>query len=207
MFDLRDMELLAALAHYGHFARAAEACGISQPAFSARIRNLEKALGVAVVRRGNRFQGFTPEGEIALRWARQMLTQVEGLRQDISAAAGRLSGRLVVGAIPTALSKVAQVPQHLAKKHPKLVIEILSMASTEIIQGLIDHRLDVGVSYLSGALPSVLSSEGLYREQYCVLAPADMVPEGEEMTWSAAARGPPAWSPPRWRRGSGRKSR
>ena len=59
MPDLRDMQLLAALARQGHFARAADECGISQPAFSARIRNHEIDLRVAVVNRGNRFTGFT----------------------------------------------------------------------------------------------------------------------------------------------------
>ncbi|MEM9141051.1 MAG: LysR family transcriptional regulator, partial [Pseudomonadota bacterium] len=60
MPDLRDMELLAALARNRHFARAATECGISQPAFSARIRNMELDLGAAIVQRGNRFVGFTP---------------------------------------------------------------------------------------------------------------------------------------------------
>ena len=41
MLDLRDLECLSALARHKHFARAAEECGMSQPAFSMRIRNLE----------------------------------------------------------------------------------------------------------------------------------------------------------------------
>ena len=53
MTDLRDMQLLAALARKNHFARAAEECGISQSAFSARIRNLEVEVGAPIVKRGN----------------------------------------------------------------------------------------------------------------------------------------------------------
>lgn len=49
------MQLLVALARHRHFARAARDVGISQPAFSMRIRKLEENLGVAIVRRGNRF--------------------------------------------------------------------------------------------------------------------------------------------------------
>jgi hypothetical protein len=68
MVEIKDMRLLAALARHRHFARAAEASGISQPAFSARIRKIEERLGLPVVRRGNKFQGFTREGEVLLKW-------------------------------------------------------------------------------------------------------------------------------------------
>ena len=88
MTDLRDMQLLAALARHKHFARAADDCGISQPAFSARIRNLETSLKVPIVKRGNRFIGFTQEGEIVLRWAHKLLADSDGLRQDIENARG-----------------------------------------------------------------------------------------------------------------------
>lgn len=69
MFEIRDLQLLSALARHRHFAKAAEECGISQPAFSMRIRNLEDRLGVSIVRRANRFQGLTEEGEMIVRRA------------------------------------------------------------------------------------------------------------------------------------------
>ena len=97
MFDIRDLEIIAALARHRHFARAAAECGISQPAFSARIKKLELDLGVPLVERGNRYQGLTPEGEIALKWARQMLDAADGLKQSIAAAKGSVSGQLTLG--------------------------------------------------------------------------------------------------------------
>ena len=78
MTDLRDMQILTALARHKHFARAAEECGISQSAFSARISNLETEFGAPIVQRGNRFLGFTPEGEIVLKWARRLLAGFPG---------------------------------------------------------------------------------------------------------------------------------
>lgn len=45
--ELRDLEILAALARHRHFTRAAEACGISQPALSSRIANLENVIGMS----------------------------------------------------------------------------------------------------------------------------------------------------------------
>ncbi len=191
MPDLRDMQLLTALARHNHFARAAAECGISQPAFSGRIRNLETDLGVPLVKRGNKFLGFTKEGEIALTWARRMLADADGLRQDIEAAKGALSGQVVVGAVPTALTFASQVPAMLRASHPKLLIQILSLSSSRIHQGLVDFSLDAGVTYLDHELPPGLIVEPLYRERYVLLAPAALFPVEDaepspSVTWASA---------------------
>jgi DNA-binding transcriptional LysR family regulator len=60
---LDKLEFLMALAREKHFGRAAEASGVTQPTLSAAIKQLEESLGVLLVNRGSRFQGFTPEGE------------------------------------------------------------------------------------------------------------------------------------------------
>ena len=54
------LELLLALAKERHFGRAAEACGVTQPTMSTGLKQLEEILGVMLVQRGSRFQGFTP---------------------------------------------------------------------------------------------------------------------------------------------------
>jgi DNA-binding transcriptional LysR family regulator len=57
------LEFVLALARERHFGRAAEACGVTQPTLSAGLKQLEDALGVMIVQRSSRFQGFTAEGE------------------------------------------------------------------------------------------------------------------------------------------------
>ncbi|HBS51352.1 MAG TPA: LysR family transcriptional regulator, partial [Rhodobacteraceae bacterium] len=86
MIDLRDLHFLTALARHRHFAKAATECGVSQPAFSMRIRKLEQRLGVSVVRRGNRFQGLTPEGEAVLHHARRILDETRALEEAFRSA-------------------------------------------------------------------------------------------------------------------------
>lgn len=188
MPDLRDMQLLAALARHNHFARAAEDCGISQPAFSVRIRNLEIELGAPVVKRGNRFMGFTAEGRIVLKWARRLLADADGLRQEVEAAKGALSGRLAIGAVPTALAYVARAPARLRAEHPGLTIQIYSLTSAQIHRGIEDFSLDAGVTYLDHELPAALAVEPLYEERYVLLAPAALAPRREgSATWREAA--------------------
>lgn len=188
MPDLRDMELLAALARNRHFARAAAECGISQPAFSARIRNLEIDLGAPIVLRGNRFIGFTREGEIALKWAHQMLSNARGLRQEIDQFRAELTGWLTIGVIPTALSFVATIAAEMRAAHPALVIRVLSHSSTEIAEGLESFSLDVGVTYLESTLPAGSRAQHAYTEHYELLAPRALVPRDlGVITWAEAA--------------------
>lgn len=188
MIDLRDMELLAALARHEHFARAAEACGISQPAFSSRIRNLEASLGIPLVTRGNRFMGFTSEGKIVLKWAHTLLADADGMRQEIEATKGELSGRLRIGAVPTALAFVADLPMKLRALHPDLTVNILSTSSVLIARGLDDFSLDAGITYLDKDLPPVLCTFPLYEERYVLVVPPEIAPrESGEASWAEAA--------------------
>ncbi len=188
MADLRDMELIAALARHKHFARAAEECGISQPAFSARIRNFETTLGVPMVKRGNRFLGFTPEGEIVLKWARRMILDADGMRQEVQSAKGALVGRLSIGAVPTALTFAAGVPAQIHKQHPGLAMRLLSMSSSDIIRGIEDFTLDAGITYLDDRALGSLKTVPLYDEQYVLLVPPALAPrQSGTVTWREAA--------------------
>ena len=106
---LRQLEYLAALAREKHFGRAAEACHVSQPTLSAAIRLLEDDLGAPIVERGHRYVGLTPQGQIALEHAHRILAEVENLRHELEEIDKGLTGRLRIGAIPTALPIVSQL--------------------------------------------------------------------------------------------------
>ena len=61
--QFRQLEYFVAVARERHFARAAEACYVSQPALSASIAKLERELGVTLINRDHNFEGLTAEGE------------------------------------------------------------------------------------------------------------------------------------------------
>lgn len=105
------LEMVLALARERHFGRAAEALGISQPSLSAALRSLEDALGTTIVNRSSRFQGFTPEGERVLDWARRIVADAEAMRQEIRAARHDLAGPLRIAVIPTALRRRRNSPR------------------------------------------------------------------------------------------------
>ena len=186
--DIRDLQLLIALAQRKHFTQAAAECGISQPAFSARIRHLEEALGIPIVRRGNKFLGFTPDGELVLKWASRILAHSEGLRQDIEVSKGALRGKLMLGVVPTALTYAAHVSTSLRQTYPGLTIQIQSLTSAQITRGLSEFSLDAGITYDDELHKHALSFESIYAEHYVLLAPADLAPRAKgTVTWTEAA--------------------
>lgn len=169
------MELLVALERHSHFARAAQDCNISQPAFSTRIRNLELDLGISIVKRGNRFAGFTPEGEIVLRWARRLLQDADGMRQEITEATTGLQGVLAIGVVPTALAFAAQIPSLIRDNHKKLKVEITSLPSSEIKRGIENYTYDAGITYVEETETKGLKIIPLYEEEYTLVAPDPFV--------------------------------
>jgi DNA-binding transcriptional LysR family regulator len=170
---LRQLEYLSALAKEQHFARAAAACHVSQPALSAAVRRLEADLGVQIVRRGRRFGGFTPEGERVVLWAHRMLADRDALRQDLHRMAGGLSGTLRIGAIPTALTAAPLLTAPFAEHHSGVRITLESLSSREIVRRLREFELDAGMTYVDGEPfgPGVRTVP-LYRERYLLLTPA-----------------------------------
>ena len=92
--DIKQLKYLIALDRTRHFGQAAAACHITQPTLSMRIRNLEEELNLTLIQRGQRFEGFTPEGERILAWARALLDRRAGGRDprlDLSGQ-GRAAG-------------------------------------------------------------------------------------------------------------------
>lgn len=170
---LRQLEYLSALAREGHFGRAAQACHVSQPALSAAIRKLEAELDVQIVQRGQRFEGFTPEGKQVLQWAHRMLAEQEAMRHELASMRGGLSGVLRIGAIPTAITLASLLTAPLAERHPRVRVSIESLSSREIVQRLAEFDLDIGMTYVDGEPLGTVRVAPLYRERYLLLTAAD----------------------------------
>jgi DNA-binding transcriptional LysR family regulator len=188
---LRQLEYLVALAREHHFARAADACCVSQPALSAGIQQLEKELGIPLFFRGKRFEGLTPEGERILKWARETLVARDGLRQEASVARKRLTGMLRLGAIPTTMPIVSLLTGPYRAAHPDIHQRIFSLNNTEIFRRLNDFELDIGFTYLDDQQLQGFRTLPLYRERYMLIARDSESLSGlEAIGWEAAAELP-----------------
>lgn len=188
---LDKLEFLLALARERHFGRAAESCGVTQPTLSAGLKQLEESLGVLLVNRGSRFQGFTPEGERVLDWARRMVGDARAMRQEVSALRHGLIGRLRIAAIPTAHAAVASLTTPYRAKHPDVQFTILSRTSGEIMTLLENLEIDAGITYLDNEPLGRVNTVPLYKESYSLVTAAD-APLGsrKQVTWAELSRVP-----------------
>ncbi|MEO3767532.1 LysR family transcriptional regulator [Streptomyces sp. B5E4] len=96
--DLAALELLLAVARLGSLGRAARALGVSQPAASARIRSMERQLGVALVHRSPAGSRLTEAGGVVTEWARRVVEAAEAFDAGAAALRGRRDSRLRVAA-------------------------------------------------------------------------------------------------------------
>jgi DNA-binding transcriptional LysR family regulator len=185
------LEFLLALARARHFGHAAEACGVTQPTLSAGVKQIEEQMGVLLVRRGSRFQGFTPEGERVLEWARRIVSDTRNMREEIVSLRHGLSGRLTIAAIPTALAMVAALTTPYREKHPNVQFTVYSRNSVEILDLLENLEIDAGITYVENEPIGRVSIVPLYHEHYRLLTSAD-APLGnrESVTWAEVAQVP-----------------
>jgi DNA-binding transcriptional LysR family regulator len=188
---LDKLEFLLALANEQHFGRAAESCGVTQPTLSAGLKQLEESLGVLLVKRGSRFQGFTPEGQRVLDWARRIVGDTRAMRQEVSALRHGLTGRMRLAAIPTALPVVASLTTPFRIKHPDVGFTILSRTSTQILALLENLEIDAGITYLDNEPLSRVNTVPLYKESFCLLTAADApLGDRERVSWAELAQLP-----------------
>jgi DNA-binding transcriptional LysR family regulator len=185
------LEFVLALARERHFGRAAEVCGVSQPSLSSGIKQLEDIFGVLLVQRGSRFQGFTPEGERVLEWARRIIADTRAMRQEVDALKRGLAGHLRIAAIPTALAMAAALTTPYRARHPNVRFTILSRTSVEVLNALENLEVDAGLTYIDNEPLGRVTSVPLYHERYRFLTAADAaLGDRDRVTWAEVGKVP-----------------
>ncbi|RPE66534.1 LysR family hydrogen peroxide-inducible transcriptional activator [Pacificibacter maritimus] len=168
---LKHLRYFDALARHEHFGRAAEACGISQPALSVQIKELEAMLGSPLVERGARRIHLTSLGQTFLVRARQILVQVGELTDLARSALGPLTGALRLGVIPTvAPYLLPQVMSSLAETMPALELFPRESVTKSLIADLQDSRLDAAIVALPISEPA-LQEIDLFEEDFVLVRP------------------------------------
>nr|WP_279292708.1 LysR family transcriptional regulator [Methylobacterium goesingense] len=185
------MDLLLALSREQHFGRAAEACGVTQQTLSAGVKSLENQLGTRLVQRGSRFQGFTPEGERVLTWARRIVADTRAMREDVATLRRGPAGHLRIAAIPTVLPMVAALttPYHL--RYPDVRLSVLSATSASLLDLIENLEADAGLTYLDNEPLSRVTAIPLFQERYQLLtAIGGRHDDRASITWAEVSRTP-----------------
>ncbi|MGD8430229.1 MAG: LysR substrate-binding domain-containing protein, partial [Ectothiorhodospiraceae bacterium] len=157
------------VADLGSFTSAGEVLGRSQPAVSLQIKRLEEVAGVTLLERSGRSLRPTAEGDILLRYGREMLS----LNDE---AIARLSGSTLVGTVRLGIpnefasSFLPEILGKFAQSHPDVAVEVTCALSTDLIAAQERHELDLVFGLHSDAADD-LHSEGWTEELAWVASP------------------------------------
>ena len=188
---LDKLEFLLALDREKHFGRAADSCGVAQPTLSLGIQALEEMMNVPLVKRSSRFQGFTPEGERVLVWARRIVGDTHAMRQEIFGLQRGVGALIRLAAIPSSMSAVSSLTMPFQKRHPGARFTVLVRSSDVLVHLLHQRDIDAGITYLDNDPIHDATSIPLYREQYFLLTTKDgPLSKERQTTWAEAAKLP-----------------
>ncbi len=139
-----------AVAEERQFRRAAERVGLSQPALSAQLRELEEFLGTALLSRTTRSVHLTAEGEKFLVRARNILADLESAVLEVRDHASLRRGRLSVASIPSVASRILPVTAAtFMKRYPGIDVQIIELGAADVERCVASGNADLGISAAS----------------------------------------------------------
>nr|WP_295899906.1 hydrogen peroxide-inducible genes activator [uncultured Bdellovibrio sp.] len=146
-FSLTQLEYVMAVHKYGHFAKAAEACFVTQPTLSMQIQKLEEDLGVVIFDRSKKPILLTHMGKKLISQMQTVLFEARKIENLIQQEKkGAKQGSLVVGVIPTVapylLPRLLPMCEEL---FPEVELNIKELQTDQILKALDDDEIDVGI--------------------------------------------------------------
>lgn len=169
--ELQQMRYVVEVAETGSFTRAAERCHVTQSALSHQIAALERTIGERLFARTSRSVRLTESGEAFVASARVALAAAEKAVEDATAIAGRVTGTLRLGVIPTVVA--VDVPRVLVRfrdAHPHARVQLQVGNSDEISRAVRQGELDVGLLGLREHVEPLGVASRLLRREHLVAA-------------------------------------
>lgn len=167
---LRHLQLLVATADQGNLKRAAEQIGVSQPAATQALAELEQLLEMPLFERHARGMRTTTQGQLLIPVVRQMLAALQASTESLSALQ-QGAVLLRVGMIPAAASALAGLlVRQFAQRQPDVRLEIREDGGEHLLQALAAGGLDVVLSRRPTQLPANIEFRPLLDDAAVVLA-------------------------------------
>ena len=143
---LQQLEYIVSLDTHRHFVTAANQCFVTQPTITLQVKKLEEEIGIQIFDRNKTPLEPTPTGEAIILKARNILSEVNQLKESINDERTNLKGNFKVGIIPTVSPYI--VPQFIGEfmdKYPDTVLDIEEIQTESIIEGLEKNKIDIGI--------------------------------------------------------------
>lgn len=143
---LQQLQYIIALDTHRHFVRAAESCFVAQPTLTLQVKKLEEEINAVIFDRSEHPLIPTPMGEKFILKARQILREVDNLKEMVNQDRNQLEGTFKVGIIPTLAPYLLPLfVKTFADEHPKVLLDIKEAQSDQIMAGVLDGTMDFGI--------------------------------------------------------------
>ncbi|MBQ7156905.1 MAG: LysR family transcriptional regulator [Bacteroidaceae bacterium] len=166
--NLQQLQYIVAIDRYRNFARAAEACDISQPTLSAMLGKLENELDVRIFERSNKSVTPTTAGRKIIRQAEKALMEANRIGEIVTEEKGRVEGSFTLSVGPTIAPYI--LPKFIKRyreRYANVDLMIHEMKADNMLDALLRGEIDAGIAISDNVRHGVLEIP-LYTEKFCV---------------------------------------
>jgi DNA-binding transcriptional LysR family regulator len=165
VLELRHLRYFCSVVDAGTFGRAAEQLGLTQPALSRQVADLERVVAIALLERAARGVTTTPAGEAFSQSARRILDEVGTLSAEVQRARRGVAARCVVAGVPSPLSRglASALLRECRVELPDLDLVFEDLATPAQPVALRAGEVDLGMCHSSPL--SVAEEQGIERSR------------------------------------------
>ena len=181
--DLRQLEIIRAIADTGSFTAAGEKLHVSQSAISRQILLLEEELGEPVFHRIGRRIRITPAGESLLQLSHRVFQDLQETVSTISEKRDSLSGTIrLVGGMTVCLYVFPTLLAEVRRVHPHLDLKVTVGSAERSIAMLRSGAGDLGMITLPVEATDLVSVPVLQEELLLITYPAHPLAKKKSIT-------------------------
>lgn len=166
--NLQQLKYIVALNRFRNFARAAEACLVSQPTLSAMLVKLEEELDTRIFERNNKTVSPTASGKKIIRQAETALQEIERISEIVMEDKGEIGGRLLLAVGPTIAPYILpKFIRHYRENYPSVDLNIQELKADFMLDSLLRGETDAGIAISDNIREGILEIP-LYTEKFYV---------------------------------------
>ncbi len=139
-----------AVATHQSIREAARRLDVASSAVTRQVAQLEDALGIALFHRERRRLRLSPAGEILFRHSRRLSAPMEAAVSEIELLRGVRTGSVRIAAAESVgLAFLPRLLTEFGRRYPRLTLDVSIIPSAEVVERLLDERIDVGFGFIA----------------------------------------------------------
>jgi len=168
---LKDLHTLQRVAELGSMAKASQQLGLSQPAISKAIADLERTVGATVLDRSSRGVELTSSGQLLVERTRVIFDEVRQGISDIDSISAPTCGEVRIGTTEALSAVASEIINRLARKHPKISYFVTVGHNDALACELRERRIDVILTrWIKPLIAEDLVAKVLFESPVAVMA-------------------------------------